>query len=194
MQSSGATQLNAFVLPGGKVRRQLRRPGVGYLCQIRRQLIGACAKHTGLGQRRLCVFTGLLELLDVRDEVASVLGHEAGHVVARHHVRPRARYARPLRRCTAPASVCLCLPLGCLASPRPARALTRSSAGGQAERISRLALLSLLQVLILLFLGIDIPPILTNILFELPNSRSRHLAPALPTCQRSMRPLGISAN
>ena len=41
--------MNAFVLPGGKVRRQQRTPCVAYLCQIRRQLRVACAKHTGLG-------------------------------------------------------------------------------------------------------------------------------------------------
>ena len=36
---------------------------------------------------QIVVFTGLLDLLDERDELAAVLGHEAGHVVARHHVR-----------------------------------------------------------------------------------------------------------
>ncbi len=30
------------------------------------------------------VYTGLMELLDVDDELASVIGHEVGHVVARH--------------------------------------------------------------------------------------------------------------
>ena len=133
-----------------------------------------CQAHRA-GVAQIVVFTGLLDLLDVRDEVASVLGHEAGHVVARHHVRPRACHARPLRCCITPASVCLRLPVERLPSPWPARVLTRGSTAGQAERISRLALLSLLQILIFLFLGIDIPPILTNILFELPNSRSAPL-------------------
>jgi len=52
------------------------------------------------------VFTGILKLIDLEDELAAVLGHETGHVVARHAVRappcphtPRARAApRPLAR------------------------------------------------------------------------------------------------
>lgn len=171
--------MNAFVLPGGKVRCQLCRPWHGLPVPVWQQLAAACTMHTLSGAAQIVVFTGLLDLLDVRDEVAAVLGHEAGHVVARHHVRPRACHARPLRCCTAPASVLLFFSMACLPSPRPARALTCSSAGGQAERISRLALLSLLQILIFLFLGVDIPPILTNVLFELPNSRS---APLLLPC------------
>ena len=37
---------------------------------------------------QVVVFTGLFKAIDVEDELAAVLGHEAGHVVARHIVRP----------------------------------------------------------------------------------------------------------
>ncbi|KAK9843762.1 hypothetical protein WJX81_005325 [Elliptochloris bilobata] len=36
---------------------------------------------------KILVSTGLLSLIDHKDELAAVLGHEAGHVVARHSVR-----------------------------------------------------------------------------------------------------------
>ena len=49
--------------------------------------------------------------------------------------------------------------------------LIHSSAWGQAERISKLALITLLQILVFLFLGVDLPPILTDIAFTLPNTR-----------------------
>ncbi|KAK9843741.1 hypothetical protein WJX81_004553 [Elliptochloris bilobata] len=34
---------------------------------------------------KIIVYTGLLKVMDRKDELAAVLGHEAGHVIARHH-------------------------------------------------------------------------------------------------------------
>ena len=42
---------------------------------------------------------------------------------------------------------------------------------GQAERISALAILEILRLAILVAFGLDIPPIFTDLIFSLPNSR-----------------------
>ena len=44
--------------------------------------------HSHVLPAQVVVFTGLFKAIDVEDELAAVLGHEAGHVVARHIVRP----------------------------------------------------------------------------------------------------------
>ncbi len=36
---------------------------------------------------KVVFYTGLLQLLKTKDEIAAVMGHEAAHVVARHTVR-----------------------------------------------------------------------------------------------------------
>jgi len=37
---------------------------------------------------QVVVYTGLMELLGSEEELAAVLAHETGHVLARHHVSP----------------------------------------------------------------------------------------------------------
>lgn len=52
--------------------------------------------------RQVVVFTGLLRLLGSNDdELAAVLAHEVGHVLARHPVRGAASLYHRSARCTA---------------------------------------------------------------------------------------------
>ncbi len=47
---------------------------------------------------KVVVFSGLLDLLSSEDELAAVLAHETAHVLARHHVRAKARRPPCYRR------------------------------------------------------------------------------------------------
>lgn len=82
IKASGLTQLdwefmvvdkdvaNAFVLPGI----------ILFILFINMHLlINQCARYLG---GKVCVFTGIMKLATSKDELATVLSHEIGHVVA----------------------------------------------------------------------------------------------------------------
>ncbi len=74
-------QQNAFVLPAGKVF--FFKVRFFRLCS---KLVLVLASSSRVFFCYMCLFSlqGLLPLLDTDDELAAVLAHEMGHVIARH--------------------------------------------------------------------------------------------------------------